>query len=170
MISYILAVITGLAVIGVDQYTKYIVKSTMVLGSSDDFIKGIIDLTYIENTGSAWGMLSGYTWLLLSITFVVMLVLVALLLKFGGKNKLMFWSVILVMSGGLGNMYDRIFRNGKVIDFFHFEFIPDFPVFNVADCAIVVGAGMLVLYFILDMIKENRANKAAAKRKNDANS
>ena len=51
-------------------------------------------------------------------------------------------------------MYDRIFRGGEVIDFLHFEFWPTFPVFNIADCAIVIGAGLLILYFILDTIKE----------------
>ena len=61
-------------------------------------------------------------------------------------------------------MYDRIFRNGNVIDFLHFDFWPTFPIFNIADCAIVIGAGLLILYFILDTVKEfkiKRDNKNA---------
>ena len=57
-------------------------------------------------------------------------------------------------------MIDRIFRGGNVVDFLHFEFFPSFPVFNVADCAVVVGAGLLILYFILDTIKEEKQKKA----------
>ena len=56
-------------------------------------------------------------------------------------------------------MTDRVFRDGNVVDFLHFEFFPSFPVFNVADCAIVVGAGLLILYFILDAVKEERLKK-----------
>ena len=52
-------------------------------------------------------------------------------------------------------MIDRIFRDGKVIDFLHATFI-DFPIFNVADCAVVIGAVLLILYFVIDMIKESR--------------
>ena len=58
-------------------------------------------------------------------------------------------------------MIDRVFRDGKVVDFLHFEFYPTFPVFNVADIGVVVGAGLLILYFVLDTLKDIR--KGAAK-------
>lgn len=165
MVTYILAFIAVAAIIGIDQYTKHIIETTMELGTSKNFIKGFIDISFIKNSGSAWGMLSGHTWLLLSITFIVMLVLIALLLKYGGKNKLLFWSVVLIMSGGMGNMIDRIFKNGMVVDFLHFEFFPTFPVFNIADCAIVLGAGLLIVYFICDTLKEKKAKKEAMSEK-----
>ena len=154
MISYILALLVGLIILGLDQYTKYFIISNYTLGASSDFLPGIIDITYIHNKGGAWGMLSGHTWLLVSVTVIVMLVCVALLLKYGARNKLMFWAITLVLSGGIGNMIDRIFRDGNVIDFLHFEFMPDFPVFNVADCAIVIGAGLLILYFLAGIIRD----------------
>ena len=72
----------------------------------------------------------------------------------------MFWAIILVLCGGVGNLIDRIFRGGNVIDFLHFEFWPAFPVFNVADCAIVVGAGLLMLYFFIGLIKEEKQKRA----------
>lgn len=103
-------------------------------------------------------MLKDQTWLLLSVTIVIMLVCIALLLKFGVKNKLMFWAITLILSGGVGNMIDRIFRGGRVIDFFDLLFM-EYPVFNVADCAIVIGAGMLLLYFLIDMLKENKQKR-----------
>lgn len=104
---------------------------------------------------------------MLSVTIIIMLICITMLLKFGVRNKLMFWAVVLVLSGGIGNMIDRIFRDGNVIDFLHFSFFSQFPVFNIADCGIVIGAGLLVLYFVLDIIKDNRAKKEAARRISD---
>lgn len=161
MISYVLAIIIGAAVVVADQLAKSYVAANFVLGGeSQTFIKGIIDLTYIHNSGGAWGMLSGYTWILLSITIVIMLICITMMIKVGIKNKLMFWAMTLVLSGGIGNMIDRIFRGGKVIDFLHFAFFKDFPVFNIADCAIVIGAGLLVLYFVKDFIDETKLKKS----------
>lgn len=162
MITYILAVVVGIAVLVADQYTKMLVAANFELGQSTKFIDGVLDFTYIHNTGGAWGMLSGYTWFLISVTLIIMLVCIALLMRYGVKNKLIFWSLILVLSGGVGNMIDRIFRDGEVIDFLHFAFWKDFPVFNIADIAIVIGAGLLMLYFILGMIKEERQKKLDA--------
>lgn len=163
MVSYILAVLAGLILLAVDQYTKILVSSNFELGgASKELISGVIDLTYIHNDGGAWGMLGGYTWLLLSVTVIIMLVCITMLLKFGFRNKLMFWAINLVLFGGIGNMIDRIFRDGNVIDFIHLSFFPQFPVFNIADCGIVIGACLLALYFVLDMIKDNRERKKAA--------
>ena len=80
------------------------------------------------------------------------------------KNPLLIWAMTLVLSGGIGNMIDRVFRDGNVVDFLHFTFWPDFPIFNVADCAIVVGAGLLILYFLLDSIKEYNLKKNEVKK------
>lgn len=156
--SYIMAIIVGAVLLCADQLTKYIVIQNMVLNGTKEFLPGFMNFWYIHNEGGAWGFLEGYTWILLSLTIIIMLICVAMLLKSGMRNKVLFWSVSLILSGGLGNMIDRIFRNGKVIDFLHFEFI-DFPVFNVADCAVVVGAGLLILYFVLDMINENKEKR-----------
>ncbi len=156
MISYILAILTGLLVLGADQYTKYYIMNNYTLGETCDFIPSLLDITYIHNKGGAWGMLSGYTWILLSLTAVIMLVCIALLLKQGLNNKLMFWAMSLVLAGGIGNMIDRIFRGGNVIDFLHFAFWREFPVFNVADCAVVIGCGLVILYFGLETLHDLR--------------
>ena len=161
MVSYILAAITGVFFLVADQFTKVYIQNNFEMAKSYEFLPGIIDITYIHNDGGAWGMLGGYTWILLSVTIVIMLVCIALLLKYGVKDKLMFWAITLVLSGGVGNMIDRIFRNGNVIDFLHFEFFPTFPVFNVADCAIVIGAGLLMLYFFLGIINDEKKKRIA---------
>lgn len=159
MISYILAIICGFVILGLDQYTKYLVVTNFTLGESYDFIKGFMDLTYIHNRGGAWGMLSGYTWVLLSITIIIMLVCLTMLIKVGLKNKLMFWAITLVLFGGIGNLIDRIFRDGNVVDFLHFAFFRDFPVFNIADCSIVVGSGLLILYFLIETYQDAKKKK-----------
>ena len=162
MISYILAIFCGFAVLAADQLTKYYIISNFNLGGGRGFIKGIIDIIYINNKGGAWGILNGYTWALLSITTIVMIICFALLIKLGRKNKILFWSITLVLFGGLGNMIDRIFRDGNVIDFLHFEFWPQFPIFNIADCAVVVGGALLIIYFIYDSLKETKNKKENA--------
>lgn len=154
VVTYIIAVICGIAVIALDQYTKYYIAGNYALAESHIFIPKVLDITYVKNSGAAWGMLSDRTWLLISITAVVMLICIALILKYGTKNKLLFWAMILVLSGGIGNMIDRVLKGGSVVDFLHFSFWPQFPVFNIADCAIVLGAGLLVLYFLIDLWRE----------------
>ena len=154
MISYILALTVGALVLAVDQYTKYFIMTNFELGQGTDFIKGVVDIVYIHNKGGAWGILEGHTWGLLAMTVIIMLVCIALLFKWGANNKLIFWAMSLVLFGGVGNLIDRIFRDGNVVDFLHFEFWPTFPVFNIADCAIVIGVALLILYFTVDTVKE----------------
>ena len=159
MISYILAFLCGVLLLGADQLTKYYISTNFVLGESREFLSGFIDLTYIHNRGGAWGMLYGRTYILLPVTLVIMIICIIFYVKYGKKSRLLLWAITLVMSGGIGNMIDRVFRDGNVVDFLHFEFFPSFPVFNVADCAIVVGAGLLILYFILDAVREEKQKK-----------
>lgn len=158
MISYILAIFCSALFLIIDQITKYYISTNFVLGESVDFLNGFIDLVYIHNRGAAWGIMQGKTWFLIVITFIMLLACVVFLIK-SGKNKLLFWAITLVLSGGIGNMIDRIFRDGNVVDFLHFEFWPTFPIFNVADCAVVLGAGLLILYFIIDIFKEKTKNE-----------
>ena len=146
--------------LGADQLTKYLISTRFELEESRVFLKGFIEFLYIHNRGGAWGLLYGKTYILIPVTVIVMAVCIILYKKYGKKNKLLFWAIMLVLSGGIGNMIDRVFRDGNVIDFLHFEFFPSFPVFNVADCAIVVGAGLLILYFLVDSVKESKRKNA----------
>ena len=159
MISSILATVTAILVIVGDRLTKSFILSHYTLAESHDIIPGLIDFTFVNNSGGAWGMLSGHIWILLSFTIVAMMVCVAMLLKYGFQNKLMFWSMMLILNGGIGNMIDRIIYKGQVVDFIHFTFFPTFPVFNVADCAIVIGGGLLILCFIISAINDKQKSK-----------
>lgn len=160
MISYIIAVAVGIIMLIADQYTKYLAEQFVPMtGPAMEFIPGVVGFWRTNNGGAAWGFLDGYTWLLLSFTIIIMIICIAMILKYGLKNKLLFWALTLVLSGGIGNLIDRIFRGGKVVDFIHLEFM-EFPMFNVADCTIVIGAGLMVLYFVLDMMNEAKKRKA----------
>jgi len=159
LISYIIALFIGVLVLVVDQSTKALVVKSFSLGETREFLNGLIDFVYVKNSGGAWGFLSGKTWVLLCFTILVMVICVVILFKYGKNNKLLFWAISLVLFGGIGNMIDRIFRGGFVVDFLHFEFWPQFPVFNIADCGIVVGTGLLILYFVLDMINDYKSKK-----------
>ncbi len=169
MISYILAIVCGAGFLVADQVTKYYIISNFELGESTEFLKGFVDIIYINNKGGAWGILQGQTWTLLAITAILMIVCFTLLLKLGKNNKIMFWAITLILFGGIGNMIDRIFRDGNVIDFLHFEFFPTFPIFNVADCAVVIGAFLMVGYFIYDSIRDSKAKKIKYQQTEDQN-
>ena len=159
MISSILAVACGIILLIADQLTKLYIISNFSLGESTGFIRGLIEIVYIHNTGGAWGMLSGKTYFLLSLTAVIMVICVVIIIKFWNKARLLVWSLCLVVSGGIGNLLDRAFRDGKVIDFLQFEFWPEFPVFNVADCFITCGCIALIahlLFFNKEFWKEEK--------------
>lgn len=160
MLVYISALVCALLLIGIDQLTKLFIISNFSLGQSADFINGLINIVYIHNKGAAWGIFSGKTWPLIAVTAVIMVVCIVLLIRNFGKNKLMTWSLSLVISGGIGNLIDRIFREGNVIDFLQFDFYKSFPIFNVADCCIVVGAGLLILCYLLETIQEIKAKQS----------
>ncbi len=158
--SFILAGIVAAIFLAADQITKYIVSTNMTLGQTVGFLNGFLDFTYTLNDGGAWGMLGGYRWLLLASTALIMAFLVFLIVKNKLKSKLLFWAGCLIISGGIGNMIDRIFNGGKVVDFLEVQFI-DFPIFNIADCAVCIGAGLLILYYIIDIVREEKVKKAA---------
>ena len=150
---YILAIICSLWLLAFDRMSKGYVIHTFDLGETKTAISGLFDFTYIYNTGGAWGLGSGKTWFFVIFSIIAFGAAVYFLRKSWKKNSLLFWGIMITMSGGAGNFIDRVFNDGKVIDFIRLEFI-DFPIFNVADIAIVVGCGLIVLNTILDITKD----------------
>ena len=146
-----------------DQLTKYAVRAGIPLGGTKPFIPGILDLTYVQNTGAAFSLLRQHTWLLTLTSALVVLVMCALIVKGFFKNALGRWAAMLVLAGGMGNLIDRAVF-GCVTDMLKTTFI-DFPVFNVADCCITVGVPLLFLYVLLyvgrDEKKEDKADESA---------
>ena len=160
MVSFILAGAVSLLLLLLDQISKGIVSANFALYQEFPLVKGLLNFYYIHNTGGAWGVLSGYTGLLIFVTALIMVGCIFWLIFRARRSKLLFWAASLIISGGIGNMIDRIFRNGRVIDFLQFGFWTDFPIFNIADCGILIGCGLLLLYFIMDTVNDFKKRKA----------
>ena len=133
----------------IDMITKIIVTSNMTVGSSINVISGFFSITYVENTGAAWGIFSNGTVLLGLLSVVFLIVFTKYILD--QKSISLFNSInyALIIAGVFGNMIDR-FARGFVVDFLNFQiFSYDFPVFNVADIFIVVGIMLVVIDYLL---------------------
>lgn len=130
-----------------DQLSKLWVVGNIPLHGEIPVLDGIFHLTYAQNTGAAWSMLSGMQWLFLLIFLAFTL---GIIWEFS-KKRWPFttfdrWCIAVVYAGGLGNIIDRI-RLGYVVDMIEVEFI-NFPVFNLADCCITCGCIALVVHLV----------------------
>lgn len=135
-----------LALTGIDQLTKWLAV-TYLQGQPIVLIDGVLELRYSENDGAAWGMFSGARWPLIVFTILLMALVVGLLLSRRFRSyKLAGIAGCLILAGGLGNLIDRVFR-GFVVDFVYVRLI-DFPIFNVADCCVVIGAALMLIFLM----------------------
>jgi len=111
-------------------------------------IDGFFYITSHRNRGAAFGILQNQQWLFISITIVVVLFLIFYIWKWRKKQPFTTFALSLILGGALGNFIDRV-RTGEVVDFFHFQFGDyHFPIFNIADSAIVVGVTLLMLLML----------------------
>lgn len=141
--------------IALDQLTKLWALISLKPAGSFTVIGGVLDFTFVENTGASFGMLSGGRWLFIITTVIICLGLIYAFIKLP-RAKAPFWinlSFVLIMSGAIGNLLDRVFR-GYVVDFIEVTFI-DYPVFNIADIFIVTGA-ILFAFLVLFVIKDEK--------------
>lgn len=143
-----------------DQLTKQLVVHFLDRDEPFEIIKGIFRFTYVENRGAAFGMLDDNRWVFMIISTVAIVGLLIYMWKFCPENKLLRFGLSLVIGGGIGNMIDRIFL-GYVIDFLDFCAFPNLWrwVFNVADACVCVGVALVVLYLIMDIIRETKKEK-----------
>lgn len=128
-----------------DQWTKYLVASRMWRGQSLDVLGSFVRLTYVHNTGAAFGLDLGGRWSFVAVTIVV----AAFILFYYWRSERTLtarWALALILGGALGNLADRI-RIGAVVDFLHLS-VGSFswPIFNVADIGVSVGVGLLALH------------------------
>ncbi|SHE35202.1 signal peptidase II [Desulforamulus putei] len=135
----------------IDLYAKFIVMNKMVEGESIPVWPNVFHLTYIQNPGAAFGMLAGKTWFFVGITLLVLLGMAAGHRRIRQAGPLYQWALGLVAGGAIGNLADRI-RFARVIDFLDFRV---WPVFNLADTAICIGVGLI----LLDAFREFRRQK-----------
>ncbi len=139
--------------VAVDQVVKYFVRLKISLFTMVDFLPGL-SLTYVQNTGAAFSLLSDHTWLLTLLSAVVSVGLVVALGKRALPRRRGMLALALLLGGAVGNFIDRLLL-GFVTDMFALTFV-DFPVFNVADICVVAGGVLLCLEtFRLYSQKEN---------------
>lgn len=137
--------LTTLLVLIIDQLSKLWIINNFTPGESRVVWDSVLWLTYVQNRGAAFGILPGYSWLFFICALLVILIMVVLNSK---QRQTAASQVIfgLIMAGAMGNLLDRL-RSGYVVDFFDLGW---WPVFNIADMAIVCGAVLLVLKLLWD--------------------
>jgi len=155
--SVIAAVVLCCALIGADQIIKLLVINYLKPIQYIDVIEGVLRFRYVENTGAIFGSFSAHTALLTVFSIILLGVTIFFLVTNKNKNKLVNLCLLFMISGGIGNIIDRI-RLHFVVDFIEPLFV-DFAVFNFADCLITVGAFTLIIYLIFDLVKDTRNNK-----------
>lgn len=145
--------VVALMVLALDQAVKTIVRSSMFEGQSIPVIPEVFHLTFVRNVGAAFGLLPGYQPIFIVTSCVVLFTIAA----YWRRARPTAWPIVvalgLIAGGALGNLYDRA-SLGKVTDIFDFAAI-DFPVFNIADVAIVTGVGILIAWLLLVPEPEN---------------
>lgn len=158
--AQILIVVAILFGVFLDQISKYLVVIYMELGQSVDIIPGVFRFTYIQNKGAAFGSMAGNRWLFMILSSVAIVAILVFIFWKKPQSKLLLSSLILICAGGIGNMIDRV-RLGYVIDFLDFCAFPNLWmwVFNVADSFVVIGAGIMMLWMVLDIIKDAKRQR-----------
>jgi signal peptidase II len=144
--------LAALSVAVFDQLIKFIVNSSLRPGGSIPVIRNILNLTYVQNRGAAWGIFPGQNWLLLGIAVAVVGLLFYYHFKLS-RGDIMQLGLGLVLGGVLGNSLDRFFRH-FVIDFVDFII---WPVFNLADMMIDLGVAILLFRLFFSKEEKNAA-------------
>ena len=133
----------ALAVVVADQITKFLVINYMYSGQSIMVIKNFLYFTYVLNPGAAFGLLPNQTVFFIIITILVVGLIIYYYRSLGAHHKLLKTALSLQLGGAVGNLIDRVWREGYVIDFIDFKVWP--PVFNLADSALVIGIGLFII-------------------------
>lgn len=148
----------SLLIVVIDYILKILVINNLKPISHIEVIPGFFSLSYVENKGAAFGMLSDARWIFIVFTIAVIIFLIIYLFWKKPTAKPVLIALILIIGGGLGNLVDRIFY-GYVVDYLSISFFP--PVCNFADYCVTVGAAILVIYllFFSDYLKKDKGLK-----------
>ena len=157
MIQFLTVFIIAVLVV-IDQLIKLAVLKYLEPIGSLTVIPKVIQLSYLENTGAAFGSFGKYTAVLSVFTAVILAALIIFLLSKRLKFGVAYSAITLIVSGGLGNLIDRVFR-GYVEPLF-----VNFAVFNFADILVTVGAAILIVYLIYDTAKESKTGSSKGKK------
>lgn len=149
----------------IDQLIKILIINNIDMYQSIPVIKfvdyEVFNLTYILNDGAGWSLFSGKKYFLIIITFIFLVGIIIYLLKFANKSRFLYCALTLIIAGGFGNLIDRVFRDGNVIDYIETRFM-NFPIFNFADICVVIGG---ILFFIYILFLDNSDKKKDSEKK-----
>jgi len=137
-----------LILIGIDQFTKHLAVINLKDKPAFPIIKGVFELNYLENRGAAFGMLQNQKGFFILISSIVLIAICYILIKMPEDKKynIMHILLVLIASGAVGNMIDRV-RLEYVVDFFYFVLI-NFPIFNMADIYVSVACVLLAIVML----------------------
>lgn len=152
--SVLISFISIVVLTGIDQLIKFFVEQNLQPIGTSNFINGFIGWSYVRNTGAAFGAFSQSTTLLSIVTGAVILAGLVLIALKRIKSKFCLTCAVMIISGGLGNLIDRVLK-GYVVDFIDVQFT-DFAVFNFADILVTCGSIALMIYVIADMFKDRK--------------
>lgn len=157
-------IILGIALVAADQLIKRWVAENLMPVKVMDFIRfgdfEILGLRYCENTGAAFSSFSGARWFLTVLVTVMLVALLIFTVRYKHKRTLFLVSSVMIMSGGVGNLIDRV-RLGYVIDYLDVKLF-NFAVFNFADICVVLGAFLLLIFLFFIEPKIINAEKEQA--------
>lgn len=174
MIKYLVYLLFVSLLVFLDQLSKYISIKNLKNNKPYEIISGIIELRYLENDGMAWGILGGKIQLFAIFTIVLIIAVILFMIRIDLKlneatnpHTLIFLQAIFVLliAGAIGNLIDRIKLN-YVVDFIYFKVI-NFPIFNIADCYVVISTLLLflmILFFVNEKDWELLLSKKRGKR------
>ncbi len=138
--------LTAAVLVAADQLIKLWVVRTVAVTGAVPLVPGLLDVTYLQNTGAAWSVLQRHTGVLTVVSLIVILIIIWALAARKIKGGVGRWSLAVLLGGAVGNLIDRI-RLGYVVDMFRTLFI-SFPVFNFADICVTLGGIVFCVYVI----------------------
>jgi len=167
--AMIIVAAVALGVFGLDQLSKFLVVSNMELGETLPLLGQVLQLHFVTNSGAAFSLASGFTWILSIIAIGV----IVFIIWFARRIRSVAWAITfgLVLGGAFGNATDRLFREpgfgvGHVIDFLQLWGFP--AIFNVADIAVVTGMGLFLILTIRGIGLDGQRHPEQAAATDDA--
>lgn len=159
--SLVYGLVSIILLVLIDQISKYLAIANLKGKASVTVIPHIISLTYLENPGSAWGILKNMQWLVVVFSVIILGFIIFYYTKLPQEKKYIPLKITMTMlaAGAAGNAVDRIAR-GVVVDFLEFKFI-SFPVFNVADIYVTVSVAVLFILLLFVYKEEELINRKA---------
>ena len=151
-----IALAIGVVLAAADQFFKYLILSNFEVGQTQALIPNLLNLTYVRNEGVAFGLFSGMQWIFIVLTTLMLAAIIIYMFKKRPQGKFFYFTVALIVGGGVGNLIDRV-AYGYVVDYLSLTFFK--PVCNFADYCITVGVVLLAVYLLFFADKKDKKVK-----------